>query len=329
MESTRRSLPPLNALRTFEAAARLGSFKAAADELCVTQAAVSRQVKVLEEFLGMELFLRGHRKVELTESGAKLFRTTNNALNDIVKTSRDLQFSTSQGYLTLHTTSSFSRLWMVPRLNRLRTAYPDLHLHLISVEENPVMGDNFDAAVTLGLEEHPDYVADFLFSEEVFPVCTPEFMELHPEVGTLEGLLKLPLLDLDPEFWKAKWWSPVDWPFWLQQCGIEHDDTQVEMYFSHFPLLLDAVLQGIGVGLGWRHLVQDMLDEGRLVAPLSQTPLSQTPLSQTPLSQTYLAPNRGHYFVCRRDLANGAGMELLRRWLLQETEVFRTESSGN
>lgn len=308
MDTPRRQLPPLNALRTFEAAARLGSFKAAADELCVTQAAVSRQIKLLEVCLNVVLFSRGHRQVALTAAGERLFTTTHTAFGAIANTAADLLACSSPRYLSLHATSSFSRLWMMPRLNRLRAAYPELHLQLISVEENPETGSKFDAAVTLGLEEHPDYVADFLFSEEVFPVCTPAFLQQHPEVAALEGLLQLPRLDLDPKFWKARWWSPVDWAFWLQQCGLEHRAAPAEMTFSHFPLLLDAVQQGIGVGLGWRHLVQDMLDDGRLVAPL-------------PLR--YRAPNRGHYFVCRRELADTPEMTLLRTWMLQETALLR------
>jgi LysR family glycine cleavage system transcriptional activator len=302
------NLPPLTALHTFEAAARYCSFKQAADELCVTQAAVSRQIRLLEERLGVDLFLRSHRRVDLTEHGRKLFQTVHRSLMDIVTTSREIQLNASLNYLNFYATSSFSRLWLVPRLNQLRRVHPEIHLHLISVEENPAMADRFDAGITLGLEDNAGYQSDFLFSEEVFPVCSPAFFKSNPTASSVEGLMQLPLLELDSRFWKAKWWSAVDWSFWLDHQGQNAEAVTVEMFFSHFPLLLDAVLQDMGVGLGWRHLVQDMLDDGRLVQPIPQS---------------FRAPGRGHYFVCRQDLADKPEIMLLRRWLLEKTAIFR------
>lgn len=310
MEQKPIFLPPLNALRTFEAAARQCSFKDAADELCVTQAAVSRQIRHLESVLKTDLFLRAHRRVELTEAGRKLYATVHPSLLDIAKTSREIQHSSGPTFLNLHVTSSFAQLWLVPRLNELRRLYPNLHLNLVTVDETPLVADKFDAAITLGLEEDSGYQSDFLLAEEIFPVCTPAFRDAHPEVSTLEGLIKQPLLDLDPQFWKARWWSPVDWNFWLRQCGIESTSVKAEMTFSHFPMLLDAVLQDVGVGLGWRHLVQDRLSDGRLIRPVNNS---------------YPAPGRGHYFVCRNDLVDSPAMSLLRRWLLEQTGAFRIE----
>lgn len=302
------NLPPLNGLKAFEVAARLSSFKAAADELCVTQAAVSRQIRQLEASMGLELFTRGHRRVELTDAGHKLYNVCHRAFDDIAAVSRELRQSHGPAYLNLHSTSSFSRLWLVPKLSKLRREHPDIHLHLISVEENPMVQDKFDAAVTLGLEESPDYHSQFLFGEDIFPVCTPEFLAQHPEAATLEGLRKLPLLDLDPKFWKARWWSAVDWRFWLSQFDENTVSVQPEFYFSHFPMLIDAVLEGVGVGLGWQHLVQDMLDSGRLVRPVAEH---------------YPAPGRGHYFVCRKDLLHRPEMQILSEWLVAQTARFR------
>lgn len=312
MEQKPIFLPPLNALRTFEAAARHSSFKDAADELCVTQAAVSRQIRYLEASLKTDLFLRAHRRVELTDAGRKLYATVHRSLLDIAETTREIYEGVGPTHLNLHVTSSFAQLWLVPRLNALRSLYPDLHLNLVSVDENPLVADKFDAAITLGLEEGAGYQSDFLFAEEIFPVCTPAFLDTHPETNTLDGLMQQPLLDLDPQFWKARWWSPIDWNFWLRQCGVENAQVKSELTFSHFPMLLDAVLQNVGIGLGWRHLVQDRLDDGRLVQPLTES---------------YPAPTRGHYFVCRNDLAELPAMQVLRGWLLEQTDVFRIERS--
>ncbi|MBN3560891.1 LysR substrate-binding domain-containing protein [Aliamphritea spongicola] len=308
MQSRRLDLPSLTAIRAFEVAARRQSFKDAADELCVTPAAISRQIKQLEAQLATVLFVRGHRQVTLTAAGERLFRATNTAFDEITSAAREIRGQVADSYLNLHATSSFSRLWMVPRLSRLRQLYPNLHLHLISVESTPGEADKFDAAVTLGLHELAGYQAEFLFAEEIFPVCTPEFLKDNPQADSLQGLQQLPLLDLDPAFWQARWWSPVDWHFWLRHCGVENPQVKAQMYFSHFPMLLDTVLEGLGVGLGWRHLTDDLLRSGRLIRPVAES---------------YAAPERKHYFVCRQELANEPGMQLLRDWLLEETAGLR------
>lgn len=308
MSSSRHLLPPLNALRTFEAAARHGSFKVAAEELCVTQAAISRQIQTLEAFYSLKLFLRSNRKVELTDDGHALYLAASSALQHIATASRDLLRRNSQNDLNLTTTTAFAQLWLMPRLKRLRVQFPELQLYLISAEGNPDYQERFDTAVTLGLEEHPQYVAEYLFSEEVFPVCTPGFLEQHPQISTLEGLMTVTLLNLSASQWKAKLWAPIDWAFWLTQFGFGASMSKMAINFSHFSMLLDAVHEEVGVGLAWRHLVQQQLDSGKLVRPTGET---------------YLANDRKHYFVCRRDLVNSTGIQIFRDWLLAQTQALR------
>ncbi|MFC5696014.1 LysR substrate-binding domain-containing protein [Pseudomonas sp. GCM10022186] len=311
MSNLRQLLPPLNALRTFEAAARHGSFKLAAEELCVTQAAVSRQIQALEDFYGLKLFLRGNRKVQLTSDGNALYLAASSALQHIAATSRELLRRNSLDYLALITTTAFAQLWLMPRLKRLRAQHPELQLHLISSEANPDYQESFSSAVTLGLEEHPQYVATYLFSEEIFPVCTPGFLEQHPHITTLDGLMSVTLLNLSASHWKARLWAPVDWSFWLKQFGLDAARCKETMDFSHFSMLLDAVQEEVGVGLAWRHLVQPQLDAGKLVRPTNET---------------VLADDRKHYFVCRRDLAGSMEMQILRDWLLEQTRELRERS---
>ncbi|MFZ6048448.1 LysR substrate-binding domain-containing protein [Pseudomonas sp. CR3202] len=311
MSNLRQLLPPLNALRTFEAAARHGSFKLAAEELCVTQAAVSRQIQTLEDFYGLKLFLRGNRKVQLTRDGNALYLAASSALQHIATASRELLRRNSLDYLALITTTAFAQLWLMPRLKQLRVQHPELQLHLISTEGNPDYQESFSAAVTLGLEEHPQYVATYLFSEEIFPVCTPGFLEQHPQISTLEGLKTVTLLNLSASHWKARLWAPVDWSFWLKRFGLDASRCKETMDFSHFSMLLDAVEEEVGVGLAWRHLVQPQLDAGKLVRPTNET---------------VLADDRKHYFVCRRDLAGSMEMQILRDWLLEQTRELRERS---
>lgn len=308
MSRAKHLLPPLNALRTFEAAARLGSFKMAAEELHVTQAAISRQIQTLEGFYGLPLFVRGNRKVELTEDGHALYLAASSALQHIATASRNLLRRHGQHDLNLITTTAFAQLWLMPRLKQLRAQCPELQLYLISAEANPDYQERFDAAVTLGLEEHPLYVAEYLFSEEVFPVCTPAFLQQHPQIATLQGLMTVTLLNLSASHWKAKLWEPIDWAFWLKPFGLDATRSQSNMNFSHFSTLLDAVQQDLGVGLAWRHLVQPQLDAGQLVRPISET---------------YWADDRKHFFVCRRDLVNSTEIQNFRAWLMAQTQGLR------
>ena len=146
MSNLRHSLPPLNALRTFEAAARHGSFKMAAEELYVTQAAVSRQIQVLEDFYGLKLFLRGNRKVELTDDGHALYLAASSALHHIANASSDLLRRNGQDHLALITTTAFAQLWLMPRLKQLRAQYPELQLHLVGGVDALVLRNQGHAA---------------------------------------------------------------------------------------------------------------------------------------------------------------------------------------
>jgi len=312
MDNLSRRLPPLNALRTFEAAARLGSFKAAAEELCVTQAAVSRQIQVLEDYYQLPLFQRGNRRVDLTGDGRFLYLSASSALQQIAASSVELKRRRRKEHLTLASTTSFSRLWLLPRLKSFHRRYPSLQLHLVSGEGSPEFHESFDAAIMLGFEQHPDFVAEYLFSEEIFPVCTPGFLQDHPEIRTLEGLLQVPLLNLSADHWKARLWPAMDWERWLGHFGRSLDNPQPSLSFSHFPLVVDAVLEELGVGLAWHHLVQDQLESGALVRPLEES---------------WLAHDRCHYFVCRRDLADSTEINLLRNWFLEQTRPLRERES--
>jgi len=123
-------------------------------------------------------------------------------------------------------------------------------LNLLGSEDPPDYRQNFQAAVTLGLEEHPLYAADLLFSEEIFPVCTPAFLAMQPRVATLAGLMEAPLLDLRASHWKARLWQPVDWAFWLGQFQLNAARCRRLMNFSHYTLLMDAVRDDLGGGPG-------------------------------------------------------------------------------
>ncbi|MGJ8517804.1 LysR substrate-binding domain-containing protein [Carnimonas bestiolae] len=308
MQESRLKLPPLNALRTFEAAARHLGFNKAAEELFVTPAAVSRQIKVLEAYFGVALFKRTHRSIELTEAGMLLQPTATHALQQLASASEALVQRRHRGYLTLAISSAFAQLWFMPRFASLNQLYPELQLHMLSREGNPSLDEEFDAAVFLGQPQSPRYVAEYLFSEEVFPVCTPRFLDQHPEVASLEGLSQVTLVDLSARHWASQLWTPIDWDFWFEAVGIERQRGHREMQFSQFSMMIDAVRQDIGIGLAWRHLVEPQLASGELVRPLEER---------------YMAKERCHYLVYDRRRANSPDIQALSEWLLAETAPLR------
>ena len=300
----RLPLPPLNALKTFEAAARHKSFKHAAEELCVTQAAVSKQIQMLEEYFGFKLFNRNNRCVVLSKEGEVLFKTAHTAFTQVAECSQTLLRQHEPNHVSLFTTTSFAQLWFMPRFRAFNLEFPDVQLHLISGDESPNYAEGFETAITLGWQEHPDYIAIPLFSEEIFPICTPEFLAKHPNLKEPKDLLSVPLLNLSASYWKARLWTPMDWQAWFSLYGIAEDKKRSDIQFSQFSMLLDAVHQGVGVGLGWKHLVENSLDEGRLIKLFKEP---------------YFAEDRVHYFVCHRSLSDSQNVAKLKKWLIKHT----------
>lgn len=308
MQGKRLKLPPLNALRTFEAAARHLGFNKAAEELFVTPAAVSRQIRALEEYFGVALFERHNRTVELTAEGMLLQACATHALQQLASTSEALLQRRRRNYLTLAISSAFAQLWFMPRFASLNQLYPELQLHMLSRECNPSLDEDIDAAVLLGEPPSPRYVAEYLFSEEVFPVCTPRFLERHAEVATLDGLTQVTLVNLDARHWAAQPWAAIDWEFWFKAVGVERKHNHRDIQFNQFSVMIDAVRQDIGVGLAWRHLVEAQLASGELIRPLEEY---------------YVAQERRHYFVYDRKRANSPEIQALGEWLKAETKALR------
>lgn len=307
----RKPLPPLKALKVFESAARHLSFKLAAEELFVTQSAISRQVQLLEEYYGTPLFIRKTRKVELTSEGRILYKASTTALDYIAAASHEIFMKQKRGYLIIASTITFSTLWIMPRMNDLREQYPDIQFHLMTCEASPNLHDAFDIAITLDFEETKGFEATPLFSEEIFPVCTPSFLEKNPNINSIHDVLQQPLLELNRDHWKYKKWSPVGWGRWLQENSITEPPRNTIMSFNHYPLVLNAIKNNMGIGLTWAHLTELELESGNLVRPISDT---------------YQAPDRKHYLVIREELRDAPEVIFFKNWILKQTENLRLDS---
>jgi LysR family transcriptional regulator, glycine cleavage system transcriptional activator len=265
-----RPLPPLDLLIGFEAAARQLSFSKAGEEVFVTQSAISRQVKKLEEYLGLVLFERRHRALELTEQGRVLFEVVTESLARLSDTVESLRKEPTLRGVKVSTTTSFASLWLVPHLARFRALHPDIALH---IEADNRVVDLKQGIVDLTIRYcTPDQVAQddtiCLSGEEIFPVCSPALLRRGGRtLSQVDDLRHHTLLHLnDPQ----NAWPWLQWSHWLEGVGAEMPVGDVGIRFSHLDQIIQAATMGHGVALGSSPLVDHLLEEGSLVAPLAQ-----------------------------------------------------------
>lgn len=256
----KRRLPPLNALRAFESAARLLSFTKAADELAVTQGAVSHQVKTLEEWAGIPLFRRDGRGPVLTEAAAKFLPAVTAALDQLALASRKLQaVDPGQGWLTVAMMPSFAAKWLVPRLSEFRAKHPTIDVWIATFEPQlGALSADVDVAIRYGKGDWPGLTAVKFLTEELFPVCAPEFASRLKEPA---DLAKVTLLHDEMR---------EDWRMWFELAGVADVDASRGPGFDDSGLLIQAAVEGLGVALGRSALVADDLLDGRLIRPFRQ-----------------------------------------------------------
>ncbi|BCL74709.1 LysR family transcriptional regulator [Jeongeupia sp. HS-3] len=265
-----RPLPPLDLLIGFEAAARQLSFSKAGEEICVTQSAVSRQIRKLEEHIGLALFERRHQSLALTEQGRVLFDVVSASLAQLSDTVESLQKKPVKHGITISTTTAFAALWLVPRLARFRARCPDAALH-IEAENRVIELKNADVDLVIRYctpDQAPPGSSILLAGEEVFPVCSPALLRRNGrKLGCVEDLKHHTLLHLaDPQ----NSWPWLQWSSWFKGVGTDLPVGDVGFRFSQLDQMIQAVARGHGVALGSSPLVDNLLAEGVLVAPLTE-----------------------------------------------------------
>ena len=264
-----RDLPPLNALRAFEAAARLSSVSQAAEQLNVTHGAVSRQLKVLEEHLGVSLFVKQGRGLKLTEAGVRLRDASSEAFDRLRNVCTELTQSHIDAPFVLGCSGSLLARWFIPRLGRLNADLPDLRLHLSAGEGDlDPRKPGLDALLVFA---EPPWPADMqvyeLGSERIGPV-------LSPRLGRYQQLCHAPASALLGEPVLHTTSRPQAWPSWAQQHALDAKALNYGQGFEHLYYLLEAAVAGLGVAIAPEPLVAEDLKAGRLVAPwgFKQTP---------------------------------------------------------
>lgn len=256
-----RKLPPLNALRAFEAAGRYLSFTGAAEELLVTQSAVSRHVATLEDWLGVKLFFRRQRGIELTARGEAYFRALSSALDQIDHATRRVRDNADETLLRLKLPPTFAIRWLVPRLARFKALHPQIELQ-VTTSHNPGDFEREDVDVFVHSEFGVPSAEGYrrLFGEVLTPVCSPRLLETGPplaEPGDLAGHVLLSSIN-----------RPRDWPLWLAGAGAPGLEIKHAMTFDNAALAYQAAIDALGVVIAQKALIEDDLNTGRLIAPL-------------------------------------------------------------
>lgn len=291
-----RRLPPLNALRAFEAAARHLSFTRAADELNVSQAAISHQVKALEERLGVLLFRRLNRNLALTEAGAAYLPDVSLAFDRLADATTRLRRITTNPRLTISVLPSFAAKWLMPRLKSLWAAHPDLEVRF-SASERLVdfQSEDVDLAIRYGSGNWPGLRVDAFLTEELFPVCSPALRDGDPPLHAPADLARHTLIHDEMR---------EDWRMWLLAAQVTGIDATKGPSFSHSSMVLTAAIDGHGVALGRSALVADDLAAGRLVRPFAVS----------------IPADFAYYLVCPVETADSPNIAAFRSWLLSQAQ---------
>jgi LysR family transcriptional regulator, glycine cleavage system transcriptional activator len=290
-----RRLPPLNALRAFEASARHLSFTLAADELAVTQGAVSRHVKTLEEHFDVALFVRGHRSLTLTEEGERLLPAITDAFARIARAADEVK-SVAQD-LRIKVSPTFAIRWLIRRLPRFENRRPDIHLRMTTAWHHvDFEREDFDAAI-FSAAQPPDHLHITLISRErLAPVCAPALLQGSKPLRAPADLASHRLLH--PSI------DGADWRVWLATAGLDSINARDGQFFDTMDLALQAAEAGIGIAIADVMLIQSDLRAGRLVVPFP-----------------IFASGGAVWLVCPKPLARHPRIAAFREWLVEEAQA--------
>lgn len=292
-----RRLPPLNALKMFEASARNLSFSGASEELFVTPSAVSHQVKTLENFLGVELFHRSNRKVTLTPQGEQYLTSVKHAFDEIEMATQRLSVAQGASVVQISVAPNFLIRWLMPRMSRFRALFPDVELQI-----NASMGlldfnrTSTDMAVYYGNGEWDDIEVEFLRKVMLVPVCGPGLLQTGPPLEKPSDLANHTLIYVSKRTW--------EWDNWLKKAGVEFITPKGSMQLSSSQLTTAAAQENLGVALADQTLISREIESGKLVVPFD-----------IPLDT-----KKAFYLVYRKHRPLTKGMEAFRNWLMDELQ---------
>jgi LysR family transcriptional regulator, glycine cleavage system transcriptional activator len=300
-------MPSLRAIRSFVAAAKYQSFTRAAEALCVTQAAISRQIRELETHLGTDLFIRSGRAVKLTTDGMAFYDAALLSFINISQAAGRIRSRIpSNQSLTVCCSPAFSSLWLQHRLPHFFQANPDIALTVIATQDFLAMESSVhpDMIITKMTRVREGYDSLRLFHDVIYPVCSPHYLAAHPDLCSLEDLREADLLDLSP-YGRSQVAEHIDWAVWLAFYGIDlaaRTRASRQPFSSNdYNALIQLALAGQGIALGWDHLIGHLVKEGRLVRPVAHEVIHN---------------ERCHYLNIQSGMENNEACVRFRDWIL-------------
>jgi DNA-binding transcriptional LysR family regulator len=299
MQTLRRLLPSASSLIVFEAAGRQRSFTLAGRELGMSQAAVSYAIRNLEDQLGAALFRRAHRAVHLTAAGERFLGDVTLGLTHIRKSAEEISGVRDEAHVTLSVSNAFAALWMVPRLQKAREALPGIDLRLQTSDRDvDIAAENLPLGIRGGDPARwPRYDSALFAKEEITAVASPAYAAAHGGPGAAQALAFHNLIHLDEPHRVA-----ANWDEWLMSAGAALPSKNRSLIINDYVSVIHAALNGQGVALGWRHLVDGLLAEGRL----------------TDMTGHVMRTGSAFYVVWQRDRGLGGDAERVRDWLMGE-----------
>jgi LysR family glycine cleavage system transcriptional activator len=273
-EMARSQLPSLNSLRAFEATARLMSFKQAATELNVTPAAIGHQVKGLEEYYGVPLFVRANRSLTLTKAGLGCLPELRRGFSQLSNAAEKLRTYKQDLQLSVTAAPSFAAKWLIPRLHSFRKLHPDINVRIdTDVNELDLKDSTIDIGIRFGSGSYSKLNVDRLMGETLIPVCSPEILAHANTLRTPADLANHTLLHIEGETSDTMW---PDWQDWLDKAGISSVDPDLGQHFTQSLMAVQAAIDGNGVALAPYSIVADDLNSKRLVRLFTEIPGIQT-----------------------------------------------------
>lgn len=294
-----RNLPPLNGLRAFEAAARHLSFSRAAEELFVTPAAISHQIKGLEEFLGVTLFRRLTRNVVLTDDAQRVLPLITEGFDKLAQAIIQLKETESSGVLTVTSSPTFGAKWLLQHLPAFAEKYPDINVRLDArLDLVDFERDGVDIGIRLGPGKYPGMRVDRLFNEKIVPVCHPKYLEGAHPLRTPSDLKHHRLLHVD---WGNISGPLPDWNMWLASAGVDDVDPTRGPSFTVEGMAISAAVQGNGIALASTYAVEEELANGTLVIPFARA----------------ITPEAAYWLVAPERTADQPKVRAFREWILE------------
>jgi LysR family glycine cleavage system transcriptional activator len=287
-----KPLPPMNSLIVFEAAARHLSFTKAAEELTVTQGAISRQIRQLEEYLGKELFIRSNRNISLTPTGLQYYQTIYSSLLNVAQATAEIKKWQGEHQITVATTNAMAALWLLPKVASFQQNNEGVDLRILTTENILDLHKmDFDLALFYCRTPPERMNVTTLFPEEVFPVCSPSYLAQFNADSTPEDIFGKALLYLDDS---QKDW--ITWAEWFEAVNYPVVKPKNRVNINNYPMLLQAAINGQGVALAWGSLIDDYLQSGTLVRPVETVLRTQANFCMLEPSDRGMIPSSVKHF---------------------------------